>query len=271
MWNETVSSRPVVSHDAGLHPRGRRPRVAPISSSPVGTPNSPEARAGSRSRQRHRRRRPPARERPDDVFAAGDVRGSRAPLGKPVRVEHEDHANSHGRFVGPVDGGCDPSEYDHLPLFYSDLFDLGYEAVGDSTHGTTSWRLEGASARVSSPTSRAAASEACCCGTPGARWTLRAPSSQSRVRTAPNRCAVASPASPPRCPRCCGARRPHRYACEGTTMEPKNEPLEPTRSSRRPSRRDRGTTCCRRTSARSRASRNPSRAPRRRRQPGPQP
>ncbi len=46
------------------------------------------------------------------------------------RVEHEDHANSHGRAVGAnMAGAGEP--YDHLPFFYSDLFDLGYEAVGD--------------------------------------------------------------------------------------------------------------------------------------------
>jgi 3-phenylpropionate/trans-cinnamate dioxygenase ferredoxin reductase component len=67
----------------------------------------------------------------DDVFAAGDVANFPAPLlGKHVRVEHEDHANSHGRVVGANMAGAD-TVYDHLPLFYSDLFDLGYEAVGE--------------------------------------------------------------------------------------------------------------------------------------------
>lgn len=67
----------------------------------------------------------------DDVFAAGDV--ARFPvdaLGGTRRVEHEDHANTHGRSVGAnMAGAGEP--YDHLPFFYSDLFDLGYEAVGD--------------------------------------------------------------------------------------------------------------------------------------------
>ncbi len=67
----------------------------------------------------------------DDVFAAGDVARFPAPaLGGPRRVEHEDHANSHGRHVGAnMAGAGEP--YLHLPFFYSDLFDLGYEAVGD--------------------------------------------------------------------------------------------------------------------------------------------
>ena len=67
----------------------------------------------------------------DDVFAAGDV--ARFPvkaLGGTRRVEHEDHANTHGRLVGANMAGAD-TPYDHLPFFYSDLFELGYEAVGD--------------------------------------------------------------------------------------------------------------------------------------------
>ena len=67
----------------------------------------------------------------DGVFAAGDVaRFPVAALGGTRRVEHEDHANTHGRAVGAnMAGAGEP--YDHLPFFYSDLFDLGYEAVGD--------------------------------------------------------------------------------------------------------------------------------------------
>lgn len=66
----------------------------------------------------------------DDVFAAGDVANFPSlPLGESMRVEHEDHANTHGRVVGANMAGAD-APYDHLPFFYSDLFDLGYEAVG---------------------------------------------------------------------------------------------------------------------------------------------
>jgi NADPH-dependent 2,4-dienoyl-CoA reductase/sulfur reductase-like enzyme len=68
----------------------------------------------------------------DDVFAAGDVARFPAPLlGKSLRVEHEDHAKSHGRAVGANMAGADTA-YEHLPFFYSDLFELGYEAVGDT-------------------------------------------------------------------------------------------------------------------------------------------
>ena len=67
----------------------------------------------------------------DDVFAAGDVANFPSiPLGKHVRVEHEDHANKHGRAVGANMAGANVP-YDYLPFFYSDMFDLGYEAVGD--------------------------------------------------------------------------------------------------------------------------------------------
>jgi 3-phenylpropionate/trans-cinnamate dioxygenase ferredoxin reductase component len=67
----------------------------------------------------------------DDVFAAGDVaRFPIAVLGGTRRVEHEDHANTHGRVVGANMAGAD-EPYDHIPFFYSDLFELGYEAVGD--------------------------------------------------------------------------------------------------------------------------------------------
>jgi 3-phenylpropionate/trans-cinnamate dioxygenase ferredoxin reductase component len=65
------------------------------------------------------------------VFAAGDVaRFPVAALGGTRRVEHENHANTHGRHVGANMAGAD-KPYDYLPFFYSDLFELGYEAVGD--------------------------------------------------------------------------------------------------------------------------------------------
>ncbi len=67
----------------------------------------------------------------DDVFAAGDVaRFPLTALGHAARVEHEDHANTHGAAVGANMAGAG-TPYDHLPFFYSDLFELGYEAVGD--------------------------------------------------------------------------------------------------------------------------------------------
>ena len=71
----------------------------------------------------------------DDVFAAGDVASfPYLALGTRVRVEHEDHANTHGRVVGANMAGAE-IRYDHLPFFYSDMFDLGYEAVGEVDSG----------------------------------------------------------------------------------------------------------------------------------------
>jgi 3-phenylpropionate/trans-cinnamate dioxygenase ferredoxin reductase subunit len=66
-----------------------------------------------------------------DVFAAGDVAVFySADLRKHVRVEHEDNANMMGRLAGRnMAGKSEP--YHHLPSFYSDMFDLGYEAVGE--------------------------------------------------------------------------------------------------------------------------------------------
>ena len=66
-----------------------------------------------------------------DIYAAGDVANyPDASLGKHRRVEHEDGANTMGKRAGENMAGA-MKEYKHLPFFYSDLFELGYEAVGD--------------------------------------------------------------------------------------------------------------------------------------------
>lgn len=70
-----------------------------------------------------------------DVFAAGDVASFyNSALKVRMRVEHEDNANTMGTFAGKNMAlsvmGEREEEYTHLPYFYSDLFDLGYEAVG---------------------------------------------------------------------------------------------------------------------------------------------
>jgi 3-phenylpropionate/trans-cinnamate dioxygenase ferredoxin reductase subunit len=73
-----------------------------------------------------------------DIYAAGDVAAFYSPvLEKRLRFEHEDNAKTMGKFAGHNMAG-DPIPYHHQPLFYSDLFDLGYEAVGelDSTLDT---------------------------------------------------------------------------------------------------------------------------------------
>ncbi len=67
----------------------------------------------------------------EDIFAAGDVAAFYNPaLEKRLRVEHEDNANTMGDAAGRALVG-EKVEYDHLPFFYSDLFELGYEAVGE--------------------------------------------------------------------------------------------------------------------------------------------
>jgi 3-phenylpropionate/trans-cinnamate dioxygenase ferredoxin reductase component len=66
-----------------------------------------------------------------DIYAAGDVANfANSALGERMRVEHEDNANTMGRQAGRNMAG-DQAPYEHLPFFYSDLFDLGYEAVGE--------------------------------------------------------------------------------------------------------------------------------------------
>jgi NADPH-dependent 2,4-dienoyl-CoA reductase/sulfur reductase-like enzyme len=65
------------------------------------------------------------------VHAAGDAAFFYNPaLGRRIRVEHEDNALTMGGHAGRVMAG-EEKPYHHLPMFYSDLFDLGYEAVGD--------------------------------------------------------------------------------------------------------------------------------------------
>lgn len=66
-----------------------------------------------------------------NIYAAGDVAYFFNPaLHKRIRVEHEDNANTMGRVAGRnMAGASEP--YTHLPFFYSDLFELGYEAVGE--------------------------------------------------------------------------------------------------------------------------------------------
>jgi len=65
-----------------------------------------------------------------DIFAAGDVANfHNAGQGARMRVEHENAAISMGGHAGRIMAGADDA-YTTQPYFYSDLFDLGYEAVG---------------------------------------------------------------------------------------------------------------------------------------------
>lgn len=66
-----------------------------------------------------------------DIFAAGDVANVFNPaLGTRMRVEHEDNAVTMGAAAGRAMAG-QGIPYTHLSFFYSDLFSLGYEAVGE--------------------------------------------------------------------------------------------------------------------------------------------
>lgn len=66
-----------------------------------------------------------------DIYAAGDVANFfQAALGKRTRVEHENNAVEMGKVAGRNMAGANEM-YEHIPMFYSDLFDLGYEAVGE--------------------------------------------------------------------------------------------------------------------------------------------
>jgi NADPH-dependent 2,4-dienoyl-CoA reductase/sulfur reductase-like enzyme len=66
-----------------------------------------------------------------DVYAAGDVAAFYSPaLETRLRLEHEDNTNTMGTVAGQNMAGASVS-YHHLPFFYSDLFELGYEAVGE--------------------------------------------------------------------------------------------------------------------------------------------
>lgn len=66
-----------------------------------------------------------------DIFAAGDVANFvHSSLGKRVRVEHEDNALRMGKQAGRNMAGADET-YTYTPFFFSDLFELGYEAVGE--------------------------------------------------------------------------------------------------------------------------------------------
>jgi NADPH-dependent 2,4-dienoyl-CoA reductase/sulfur reductase-like enzyme len=65
-----------------------------------------------------------------DIFAAGDVASFASPdLGMRIRLEHEDNAVAMGRQAGRNMAGA-AEAYNYLPFFYSDMFDLGYEAIG---------------------------------------------------------------------------------------------------------------------------------------------
>lgn len=87
----------------------------------------------------------------DTVFAAGDVAVHEwTALGRRMRIEHEDNAYSMGsaaaRQMVAAQHGSALGVFSHLPFFYSDLFDNGFEAVGlldSSLRVLEDWRVAG--------------------------------------------------------------------------------------------------------------------------------
>jgi NADPH-dependent 2,4-dienoyl-CoA reductase/sulfur reductase-like enzyme len=65
------------------------------------------------------------------VYAAGD--NASFPyqgLNQSMRIEHWDNALNGGKWAGRNMAGADEA-YTYMPFFFSDLFEFGYEAVGD--------------------------------------------------------------------------------------------------------------------------------------------
>ncbi len=80
-----------------------------------------------------------------DIYAAGDnaVFPYKA-LGKTMRLEHWDNALNQGAHAGWNMAGANMA-YTYMPYFFSDLFDFGYEAVGEISSGLETfadWRKE---------------------------------------------------------------------------------------------------------------------------------
>ncbi|KTR19467.1 NAD(P)/FAD-dependent oxidoreductase [Curtobacterium citreum] len=78
----------------------------------------------------------------ESVFAAGDVAEYPDRILGTRRVEHVDNAQQQGRQAGRNLADADET-YDHTPMFYSDVFDMGYEAVGQVStklHTVEDWQ-----------------------------------------------------------------------------------------------------------------------------------
>jgi 3-phenylpropionate/trans-cinnamate dioxygenase ferredoxin reductase subunit len=71
-----------------------------------------------------------------DIFAAGDVASSYLPLlGRHLRMDHWSNALNGGKAVALSMLGKQV-EYNRVPYFYSDQYDLGMECAGLPSHGT---------------------------------------------------------------------------------------------------------------------------------------
>ncbi|MBI5587025.1 MAG: FAD-dependent oxidoreductase [Deltaproteobacteria bacterium] len=66
-----------------------------------------------------------------DIYAAGDIAFfPYAALQKSTRIEHWDNSLNQGALAGRNMAGAN-EEFTYMPYFFSDLFDFGYEAVGE--------------------------------------------------------------------------------------------------------------------------------------------
>ena len=66
-----------------------------------------------------------------DIYAAGDnAFFPYQALGKQMRIEHWDNAVNQGKWAGRNMAGAN-EPFTYLPYFFSDLFEFGYEAVGE--------------------------------------------------------------------------------------------------------------------------------------------
>lgn len=71
------------------------------------------------------------------VYAAGDiVRWAHPVLGRSLRVEHWSNAKDSGALAAKAMLGHDVA-YDAVPYFFTDMYDLGMEYVGDLPHGAS--------------------------------------------------------------------------------------------------------------------------------------
>lgn len=66
-----------------------------------------------------------------DIYAAGDVAFFPEHVLGPRRVEHWDNALNQGKHAGRNMAGAG-APFTYIPFFFSDLFEFGYEAVGDT-------------------------------------------------------------------------------------------------------------------------------------------
>lgn len=65
----------------------------------------------------------------ENIWAAGDIANYPDKILGRRRIEHEDHARASGKKAGKNLTGAS-EDYTYTPMFYSDVFDTSYEAIG---------------------------------------------------------------------------------------------------------------------------------------------